>query len=145
MCVYGLHLTEEKTRHWEVKTCPLSQPVDAARAPSRTHSSSPLSGEVNTARGAITKVKRTSLVPLPQSPLDWDQGAVVGALSKENNDALLLEAKQAPVPWGLHSTLDDQKRPTEGQSTQVTQWGEGLPFSLLAQSAPAVLFLLFFC
>ena len=70
-CVYGLHLTEEKTRLWEVKTCPLSQPVDAARAPSRTHSASPRSGVVSTAKDAVTKVKQTSLMPLPQSPLDW--------------------------------------------------------------------------
>ena len=70
-CVYGLHLTEEKTRLWEVKTCPLSQPVDTARAPSRTHSASPRSRAVSTAKGAVTKVKQTSLVPSPQSPLDW--------------------------------------------------------------------------
>ena len=43
------------------------------------------------------------------------------------------------MAWGLHSALDDQKGPTEGQSTQVTQWGEGLPFSLLTHSAPVVL------
>lgn len=43
------------------------------------------------------------------------------------------------MAWGLHSTLDDQKGPTEGQSTQVTQWGEGFPFSLLTHSAPVVL------
>ena len=67
----GLHLTEEKTRLWEVKTCPLSQPVDTARAPFRTHSASPRSGAVSTAKGTVTKVKQTSLVPLPQSPLDW--------------------------------------------------------------------------
>ena len=54
----------------------------------------------------------------------------MGYSSKQNKPAM---------PWGLHSTLHDQKGSTEGQSTQVTQGGEGLPFSLLTLSAPMLL------
>ena len=49
---------------------------------------------VSTAQGVVAKVKRKSLPPLPESPLDWGSDELaVGVLSKEVKNGLLLEAK----------------------------------------------------